>query len=119
MNKRRDRAMAQKRIELRTVFNAVGGFTRKEVIERLKEFREEWGEMFVIADAPVALVLSDVCDVLGLDEEEEVPQVLGPEVAKVIRDWEHSRLWEISETRPTPFWIMIRKEIQENQGGEM
>lgn len=79
-----------------TIYNARDGFTRREVIERLIEFREEFGECFLSADAPVALVLRDVANLLGLDEEEELPQVLGPEVAEAISEWEHSREWGLS-----------------------
>ena len=84
-------------IELVTAFVVPDGFTRQQVIDRLAEFREEFGESFLAADAPVALVVRDIANVLGLDEEEELPQVLGVEVAEAISTWEHSRMWALTE----------------------
>ena len=89
------KAMAEEgRIELATVFH--GGIPRREIVARLRELREEFGDCFLSADAPVALVIRDVCHVLGLSYEER-KEVLTPEVAAAIEGWEHSRLWELSE----------------------
>ena len=89
------KAMADEgRIELVTVFH--GGIPRQEIVARLRELREAFGDCFLSADAPVALVVRDVCDVLGLNQGEK-EDILTPEVAEAIRDWEHSRLWELSE----------------------
>jgi len=66
-----------------------GGFNRLAVIERLADMREEWQEAAAVdgktlteAQAPVGVVMSDICDLLEFTPEER-EAILGVELARV------------------------------------
>jgi hypothetical protein len=68
---------------------------RKTLVIKLCTLRQEFerdGISIAEAVAPVALILSDVCNVLGLSQAEH-DFVLGKEVAEAIEEWESARLW--------------------------
>ena len=76
---------------------------RQEVVARLKGLREELEQDGVnILDMPVfaGMFLSDVCNVLGLTEEEH-SQVMGKEIAETLREWETARLWQPADEKET------------------
>lgn len=81
---------------------------RRSMITSLKALRIELEDCNVnlVADMPeAALMLSDVCHVLGLSEAEQA-EVLGQEVAEAVEEWAGARLWQPVEvetaTVPTP-----------------
>lgn len=81
---------------------------RRSVITSLKALRTEAQQDANIMDmeVPFALILSDVCDALGLSPIER-GVVLGPTVALAVREWESAKLWqpteEEEETATVPF----------------
>jgi hypothetical protein len=80
---------------------------RKDVTAKLKGLREEFekdGASILDVPTTMALALSDVCNALGLSQEEH-DLVLGSEVAEAIEEWKSARLWqpvEEKETAPRP-----------------
>jgi hypothetical protein len=44
----------------------------------------------------MALALSDVCDALGLSQEEH-DEIVGEEIAQAIEEWKSARMWQPSE----------------------
>lgn len=79
---------------------------RKDVIIKLRTLQQEFEEdgiSILDAVAPVALILSDVCNVLDLSQAEH-DFVLGKDVAEAIEEWKSARLWQPAEretaTRP-------------------
>ena len=72
---------------------------RKEVVAKLKDLREEFEKDGIsILDVPttMAMALSDVCDALGLSQEEH-DEIVGEEVAQAIEEWKSARMWQPSE----------------------
>jgi (p)ppGpp synthase/HD superfamily hydrolase len=72
---------------------------RKEVVAKLKGLREEFEKDGIsILDVPttMAIALSDVCDALGLSQEEH-HEIVGEEVAQAIEEWKSARMWQTSE----------------------
>ena len=72
---------------------------QKEMIAKLKGLREEFEKDGIsILDMPttMALALSDVCDALGLSQEEH-DEIVGEEVAQAIEEWKSARMWQPSE----------------------
>jgi len=71
------------------------------IVARLKGLREEFGDHTLACGAaqPVALILSDVCYVLGLTEEER-QEVLGQEVTEAVDEWAGCRLWVLPKEDP-------------------
>ena len=68
---------------------------RHEVIVRLRSLREEieqGGEKIVSLETCFALALADVCDALGLTDEERA-RVLGPEAAAYVETLLNARVW--------------------------
>lgn len=77
---------------------------RQEVVARLKGLREEFEKEGVnILDVPttMALALSDVCDALGLSQEEH-DEVVGEEVAQAVEEWKSARVWQPAERETAP-----------------
>ena len=75
-----------------------GEMKRKEMVDRLRTLREEFekdGVDILYMPMPVALVFSDVCSALGLDQERE--EILGREAAEVIDRWTDSRIWVLTK----------------------
>ena len=69
---------------------------RQEVVNKLKALRKEFekdGVDILYMPIPVALVLSDVCEALGLSQEEH-DLVLSEEVAEAIKEWADCRMWQ-------------------------
>ncbi len=69
---------------------------QKEVVAKLKGLREEFekdGVDILYMPIPVALVLSDVCEALGLGRAEQ-DEVLGEEASGAIREWADCRMWQ-------------------------
>ncbi len=73
------------------------------VIARLQRFRENlehevWPEPWTVLEAPMALLLSDVCEALGLDEQERA-SVLGVEGVLALADALEERVRPIPSPR--------------------
>jgi len=69
------------------------------VVAKLKGLREEFEKDGIsILDVPttMALALSDVCDALGLGQEEH-DEIVGEEVAQAIEEWKSVRMWQPAE----------------------
>lgn len=76
---------------------------RKDVTARLKGLREEFekdGSSILDVPTTMALALSDVCNALGLSQEEH-DLVLGSEVAEAIEEWRSARMWQPAEEKET------------------
>jgi hypothetical protein len=77
----------------------------QEVIAKLKGLREEFekdGLDILYTPIPVALVLSDVCEALGLSQAEH-GEVLGEEASGAIREWADCRMWQpVEKETATP-----------------
>ena len=72
---------------------------RKDVIIKLRTLQQEFerdGISILDAVAPVALILSDVCNVLELSQAEH-DFVLGKDVAEAIEEWKSARMWQPAE----------------------
>lgn len=71
---------------------------RKELVERLKTLREEFGDHVLSSGmaAPVAMIFNDVCQALDLTEEER-QEVLGQEVARAVDQWVDCRVWVLTK----------------------
>jgi hypothetical protein len=66
----------------------------------LRQEFERDGISIIEAVAPVALILSDVCNALELSQAEH-DLVLGSEAAEAIEEWESARLWLPKEEEET------------------
>jgi len=72
---------------------------RKEVVAKLKGLREEFEKDGIsILDVPttMALALSDVCEALGLSQEEH-DEIVGEEVVQAVEEWKSARMWQPAE----------------------
>jgi hypothetical protein len=79
----------EERITLTTVFD---GVSRHSLVKSLHQFRLEFEDPFMVA--PVCLILSDVCQTLGLTEEER-KTVIGSHTFEAIEKWSCVRIWHI------------------------
>jgi hypothetical protein len=77
--------------------------TRQEVVDRLAGLRREL-ETDGALDITQALLLSDVCDALGLGTRER-EAVLSWDVARTVDKWQLTQVWPIEEkeTATVPF----------------
>lgn len=72
---------------------------RQSLIASLRALREEFqrdGLDILYHPIPVALVLSDTCEALGLSEA-ETAEVLGEEVTEDLDAWSNLRMWQPTE----------------------
>jgi (p)ppGpp synthase/HD superfamily hydrolase len=71
------------------------------IVARLRGLREEFGDYTLACGAaqPVAVILLDVCNALGLTEEER-QEVLGQEVTEAVDEWADCRMWELPKEDP-------------------
>jgi (p)ppGpp synthase/HD superfamily hydrolase len=69
------------------------------VVAKLKGLREEFEKDGIsILDVPttMALALSDVCEALGLSQEEH-DEIVGEEVVQAVEEWKSARMWQPAE----------------------
>jgi hypothetical protein len=69
---------------------------QQEVVNKLKALRKEFekdGVDILYMPIPMALVLSDVCEALGLNQTQH-DEVLGEEASGAIREWADCRMWQ-------------------------
>lgn len=77
---------------------------RKEVVAKLKGLREEFerdGVSTLDVPTTMAIALSDVCDALGLSQQEH-DEVVGEEVAQAVEEWKSARMWQPREQETAP-----------------
>ena len=72
---------------------------RRTIVLKLRTLREEMeadGISTLDVVAPVALILSDVCNALELSQAEH-DLVLGSEATEAIEEWGPARLWQLTD----------------------
>lgn len=70
---------------------------RQEVVSRLRHLRGKLEKDDILFEPiPAALLLSDICDVLGLGQAEQ-NAVLGQEAAEAVEEWSSARMWILRE----------------------